>query len=107
MALDDRSRGPRNPLEHLSTPSEIEYPQRAAHNDRRLRNPGLTIGNAHLDWLHIAVRSRSHPSAATDFQDGGWLRTPVTGSIGRFRIMVADAQLRSDELQEFMDLLPV
>ena len=65
---------------------------------------GLTIGNAHLDWLHIAVRSRSHPSA-TDFWDGGWLRTPITGSIGGFLIRVSDAQLRSNELQEFMNQL--
>lgn len=66
--------------------------------------PGLTIGNAHLNWLHIAVHSRSHPSA-TDFWDGGWLRTPITGSIGGFLIRVPDAQLRSDELQEFMNQL--
>ena len=64
----------------------------------------LTIGNAHLDWLHIAVRSRSHPSA-TDFWDGGWLRTPITGSIGGFLISIPDAQLRSDELHQFMNEL--
>ncbi len=65
---------------------------------------GLTIGSTQLGWLHIAVRSRRDPSAS-DFWDGGWLRTPISRSIGGVHVGVPEAQLRGDELGEFVNEL--
>jgi hypothetical protein len=46
------------------------------------------------------VLSRSHPGSS-DFWDGNWLRTPLSGSLGGFRFEVAQAQLRADVLAVF------
>lgn len=48
--------------------------------------------------------SRSHPGS-TDFWDGNWLRTPLSGTLGGFRFEVAQAQPRADEIARFAKAL--
>ena len=65
---------------------------------------GFTVGHAERERVQVVALGRSHPEW-TDFWDGNWLRTPITGSFGGFRFEEPDAQLRATEIRSFAQQL--